>query len=251
VFADLDGTILDAHYDFNQTQPIIRKLIALDASIVLASSKTRSEVEFYRKHLGIKDPFIVENGSAIYIPKKYFKTTFTYSKQHRQYYVIEIGTPYSVIREKIESIRKETRATIIGFGDLTAQEVAKDTGLSIELAQLAKTREYDEPFRIIEGSEKAVIETIEREGLCCTLGGRYFHALGDADKGKATDLLKQLYHQEFQKTVTIGIGDSPNDFPMLAKVVKSFIITANKSAALCWHEILNLTEAYTSSTNNC
>jgi mannosyl-3-phosphoglycerate phosphatase len=250
VFADLDGTILDERYNFSQTLPIIQKLLALDTSIVLASSKTRSEVEFYRRHLGLNDPFIVEDGSAIYIPKSYFKTAFTYSKQHRQYYVIELGMPYSKIREKIESIRKETRASIIGFGDMTPQEIAKDTGLPVKLAQLAKAREYDEPFRIIGGSENAVIDAIEHEGLCYTKGGRYFHVLGNTDKGKATVALKQLYQQEFQKAVTIGIGDSPNDFSMFAQVDKSFIIAADKSASSCWQEVLRLTSALLRQPNN-
>ena len=248
VFADLDGTILDEHYNFSQTQPIINKLLASDASIVLASSKTRSEVEFYRRHLGLNDPFIVEDGSAIYIPKRYFKTAFTYTKQHLQYYVIELGMPYSEIREKIESIKKETGASIIGFGDMTTQEVAQDTGLPFELAKLAKAREYDEPFRIIEGSEIAVVDAIEDKGLCYTKGGRYFHVLGKTDKGKATAILKQLYQQEFRKAVTIGIGDSPNDFSMFAQVDKSLIIAADKSASSCWQEILQLTKAYASST---
>ena len=249
VFADLDGTILDEHYNFSQTQPIIHRLLALDASIVLASSKTRSEVEFYRRHLGIDDPFIVEDGSAIYIPKKYFKKAFTYNKQDSRYHVIELGIPYSEIRKKIESIKKKTAANIMGFGDMTTQEIAQDTGLPFELAQLAKAREYDEPFRIIEGSENAVIDAIEQQGLYCTKGGRYFHVLGNTDKGKATAILKQIYQQEFKKTVTIGIGDSPNDFSMFAQVDKSFIIAAEKSVSSCWQEILELTKTYASSTD--
>jgi len=243
VFADLDGTILDERYKFSQTQPIIHTLLNLDASIVLTSSKTRSEVEFYRRHLGLKDPFVVENGSAIYIHKKYFKTAaFTYTKQNRQYYVIELGMPYSEIRKKIESIQKETGTNIIGFGDMTTQKVAQDTGLPFELAQLAKAREYDEPFRIIEGSENAVVDAIKDKGLCFTKGGRYFHVLGNTDKGKATTILKDLYQQEFQKAVTIGIGDSPNDFSMFAQVDKSFIISDEKSSSSCWQEIIELTK---------
>jgi mannosyl-3-phosphoglycerate phosphatase len=242
VFADLDGTILDERYNFSQTQPIIHKLLASGASIVLASSKTRSEIEFYRKRIGIKDPFIVEDGSAIYIPKRYFKTTFTYSKQHRQYYVIELGMPYLEIREKIESIKKEMGANIIGFGDMTTQEVAQDTGLPFKLAQLAKLREYDEPFRVVEGTETEVIHAIQGKGLCYTKGGRYFHALGNTDKGKATKILKHLYQLEFQKLLTIGIGDSPNDSSMFAVVDEPYIITGGKNALTCWRELLELTK---------
>ena len=250
VFADLDGTILDEYYNYKQTQPIIDRLLVLGASIVLASSKTRAEVEFYRKRLGINDPFIVEDGSAIFIPKSYFKTTYLHFKRDKQYYVIELGTPYLRIREDLARIIKETGANIIGFGDMTIQEVSQDTGLPLELAKLAKKREYDEPFRIIEGSEYAVIAAIENRGLCYTKGGRYFHLLGKTDKGRATEILKQLYQQEFEKILTLGIGDSLNDLPMFVAVDKPYIISVDKSLLSCWQEILEFTKTATSYSCN-
>ena len=242
VFADIDGTILDEKYNYGKTKPTIDKLLALDASIVLASSKTRAEVEFYRKHLGINDPFIVEDGSAIFIPRSYFRTAIEYTKQSDQYYVIELGMRYLKIREKLAKIRREIGANIIGFGDMTTQELAQDAGLPFELARLAKAREYDEPFRIIEGSEEVVTAAIENEGLCYTKGGRYFHLLGKTDKGKATKILKQLYQREFEKILTLGIGDSPNDLPMFVSVDKPYIITDEESASSCWQEILEVAE---------
>jgi mannosyl-3-phosphoglycerate phosphatase len=42
--------------------------------------------------------------------------------------------------------------------------------------------------------------------------------MGDTDKGKAVNLLKDLYQKRFGDIVTIALGDSPVDFPMLEKV---------------------------------
>ena len=245
VFADLDGTILEENYNYKQTQPLIDRLLVLGASIVLASSKTRAEVEFFRKRLGIIDPFVVEDGSAIFIPKDYFKTTCSHFRRDTQYYVIELGTPYLRIREELTRIKKETGANIIGFGDMTIQEVSQDTGLPFELAKLAKEREYDEPFQIIEGSEYAVIAAIKKRGLCYTKGGRYFHLLGKTDKGRATEILKQLYKQDFEKILTFGIGDSLNDLPMFVAVDKPYIISVDKSPSSCWQEILEVAKIAT------
>jgi mannosyl-3-phosphoglycerate phosphatase len=46
-------------------------------------------------------------------------------------------------------------------------------------------------------------------------GGRFHHILGRNDKGKAVEMLKGFYIKEFERIVTVGIGDSLNDLPML------------------------------------
>ncbi len=44
------------------------------------------------------------------------------------------------------------------------------------------------------------------------------HILGGSDKGKAVGILTELYGRKFGKIVTVGLGDSPNDAPMLEHV---------------------------------
>jgi HAD superfamily hydrolase (TIGR01484 family) len=72
VFTDLDGTLLDESYSFAAAQPALRKTAELDIPLVLCSSKTRREIEHYRKKLGNSHPFISENGGGIFIPEGYF-----------------------------------------------------------------------------------------------------------------------------------------------------------------------------------
>ena len=222
VFADLDGTLLDKNYDCAEVKPIIRQLLSLSVSIILCSSKTKSEIEFFRKELAISDPFIVENGSAILVPENYFKTSYEYSKQTKGYHIIELGCDYSTIRAKLVLVKERTGASIVGFGDMNPEEIAKESGLPLRLARLAKNREYDEPFKIVKGGEKEILREIINEGLCYTKGGRYIHILGNTDKGKAVIILKNIYSQTFSKITTIGVGDAQNDLPMLKVVDKPF-----------------------------
>jgi len=248
IFADIDGTILDDQYSFTEIQPIILELLLLKTSIVLTSSKTKSEIEFYRKILGINGPFIIEDGSAIIIPKDYFKIKYNFAKQNRLYRVIELGIDYSTIREKLALIRKKNNATIIGFGDMTIKDLAMDTGLPLNLAVLAKKREYDEPFKIINGSEENFLQDIENEGLSFTKGGRYFHLHGNTDKGKAIAALKHLYIDEFSKVATIGIGDSQNDLPM-GSIVDTLIVISKKNRIAGWQKVLETAKTYALQTN--
>jgi len=73
VFTDLDGTLLDlSDYSYQAALPAVRYLQKQGIPIVFCSSKTRAEQAVYQQKLDIDDPFIVENGGAVYLPESYF-----------------------------------------------------------------------------------------------------------------------------------------------------------------------------------
>jgi len=250
VFADLDGSLLNDNYEYDQIKPIIRQLLSSNVSIVFASSKTREEIEYYRKRLQINDPFISENGSAIMIPQNYFTASYEFAKQLLGYNIIELGTPYNIVREKLVTAKNQTGANIVGFGDMTVEEIAKDSSLPMLLAQLAKKREYSEPFKIWGGNEEEALEAICKVGLCYTRGGRYLHAMGNCDKGKAVSILKSLYLQQFNIIFSIGVGDSDNDLSMLKIVDKPFFVEKTADKTIIWTEIESIAKANENNQNN-
>jgi len=251
VFADLDGTLLDNNYGFTDAKALIAQLSALGASVVLCSSKTKEEVEFYRRKLGLAEPFIVENGGAVIIPSGYFPFEFACSRQTAKYDVVELGLPYAVVREKLARIKLVTGAGIVGFGDMTAEELAAETGLPLRLAELAKRRRFDEPFRLLWGNEKELRRAVAREGLSSTMGGRYFHLSGGCDKGKAAAVLSRLYDRAFAESVSFGVGDSPVDLPMLRVVDVPLLartaLGGEGARLVVWRNLLRLVEEWDSS----
>src|SRR4030042_1693075 len=221
IFTDLDGTLLDRDtYSFGPVKPALHLVRLKNIPLVISSSKTRSEIELYRKKLENDHPFISENGGAVFIPKDYFSFPYPYDRELNGYFVLELGTSHPQIIEALESIKKETGIPIEGFSDLSKKEISSLCGLSLEEAELAKRREYDEPF-LMEGGEKE-IEIVKRKAeekeMNCFWGGRFHHILGKNDKGKAVEILKELYENQFFSISTVGIGDSMNDMPMLLAV---------------------------------
>jgi mannosyl-3-phosphoglycerate phosphatase len=221
IFTDLDGTLLDRNtYSFEPAQPALDLIKQKDVPLVLSSSKTMAEIEFYRKELENGHPFISENGGAVFVPKNYFSFRFPYDRETDWFLVLELGIFYPRIIEVLDALKKETGISMKGFSDLTEKEISSLCALDFKRAELAKKREYDEPF-IIEGGEKEieiVRRKIEEKGMTYAWGGRFHHLLGKNDKGKAVEILKELYENQFFSIVTIGIGDSLNDLPMLSVV---------------------------------
>ncbi len=225
IYTDMDGTLIDEKYSYEAAKETIEELIKREIPIVFCTSKTRKEIDVYRSQLRIKDPFISENGGAIFIESNYFEFDYSYdyelpSEDNHKIKVIELGTKYEELRRKLKEVEEESegRFKIIGFGDMSAGEVAMDSGLSLREAELSKMREYDEAFKVIAGEKERIFEKIEEKGLHFTIGGRYCHILGDNDKGKAVKILNALYKKKYVEIKTIGLGDSLNDLPMLRSV---------------------------------
>jgi len=234
IFTDLDGCLLDRKtYSFEPAQSALRLVKEKKIPLILVSSKTRVEVEGYRRRLKNDHPFVSENGGAVFIPKGYFSFQFSYDREWEEYRVLELGTFYPQIIRALEFIKKETGIQIRGFHDLSEEDLVLLSGLNREEAAWAKKREYDEPF-LIQGGEKEikiVQEKIRERGLNYVWGGRFHHILGKNDKGKATQILKDLYKKEFPSIWTLGIGDSLNDLPMLSTVDHPIFLKGEKDVS--------------------
>ncbi len=234
IFTDLDGTLLDRNtYSFEPAQPALHLIQQKEIPLVLSSSKTRAEIESYRKELDNGHPFISENGGAVFIPKDYFSFRFPYDRETDWFFVLELGISYPRIIEILDSIKKETGISMKGFSDLTEKEISSLCALDLKKAEWAKMREYDEPF-IIEGGEKKieiVKRKIEEKGMTYAWGGRFHHLLGKNDKGKAVEMLKALYGRHFFSIFTVGIGDSLNDLPMLSVVDRPIFLKEEESVS--------------------
>ncbi len=221
LFTDLDGTLLDRDtYSSAIVIPSLKQLQSARVPVIFCSAKTRAEQEVHRQELGIKDPFIVENGGAIFIPQGYFPFPFDYQKRKGDFLVVELGMPYGEIRQQLCRIREEGQFHFKGFGDMSVEEVMAITGLDMEAARRAKEREYEETIDFgdrMDEIERA-LHAIRLRGLNCTHGGRFYGVMGANDKGIAVNILKGLFRKKLGQFESMGIGDSVNDVPMLSVV---------------------------------
>ena len=216
VFSDLDQTLLDGRdYSHAKAMPGLALLEEQNIPLVLCSSKTRPEVEFYRRRLNNRHPFVVENGGAVHIPTDYFRFDFDYDRRTAEGFVLELGTPYRALVRALTELKKKTGCPLRGFSDMTIKEIASRCRLSLRQAAWAKQREYDEPFLI--PAPETVRSVIAAADMPITQGGRFFH-LAASDKGRAVKSLMGLFRRIHPGAVSIGIGDAFNDLALLEAV---------------------------------
>ena len=233
VFSDLDGTLLEHDtYSCDSAMPAILALREQNIPLVLCSSKTRAEMESWREKMGNPHPFIVENGGAIYVPRGYFPFLPAQSLPRGDYDVIEFGAPYLEIVEALRIASEESACQVIGFHQMSVVDVCLRTSLSVRHAELAKQREYDEPFEIIGSGRSELLAAIERSGKHWARGSRLYHITAQHSKATAVRRLTALYAQAYRGVTTIGLGDSANDTDFLNSTDEPIIIQSRFAATL-------------------
>lgn len=220
IFSDLDGSLLDHDgYSWEGARPALARIREAGWPLVLVTSKTRLEVEMLTRDLDITSPFIVENGGGVFFPPccgTFLTDESTFLEEGR---AVVLGKPYAEIRRFVQSLPR--RYGIRGFGDMTVEEVAMCTQLPMPLARLAMMREYTEPFLLAEERDlEEVRELAANRGIAVASGGRMHHFMAEGqDKGRAVRIVKEAFTEGSGAGIlSIGVGDGPNDAPMLMQV---------------------------------
>jgi mannosyl-3-phosphoglycerate phosphatase len=224
VATDLDSCLLDECYRFEAAGEALHALRGAEVPLVLASSKTRDEVEPLWRELGLHSPFIVENGGAMIFPED---PHLPWARPSGGLFALELGVKRRELLVALHEIAEETGARLVSFATLGAQGIAAATGLSPAAAQLAAAREFDEPFLCEDDDPARVARIAERaacRGLRVTRGGRFLHLSGPVDKGTA---LAALLHHETargRRHATVGLGDAGNDLGLLQLVDRPILV---------------------------
>ena len=204
VVTDVDGTLMDHSYDLSPAKETIKTLQELSIPVILCTSKTAAEVKVIREELNLSDPFIVENGGAIYGES----LTRVNGK-------IILGEKYEVLENILINISQEIDFSLIPLNNLSDREAHELTGLKGNSLTLMRDRHWSMPFL----NPPDYLE--EKINKCCKSfnvevfrGNRMSHLLSiNSDKGKAINALKKYVNKPNIKI--IGLGDSPNDLPLL------------------------------------
>jgi mannosyl-3-phosphoglycerate phosphatase len=222
IFTDLDGSLLNhGDYSFAEARPSLGRIRRAGIPLILTTSKTRSEVECLQAKMGLREPFIAENGGGVFFPAGYRGFAVPAGRPQGDYTLIRLGVSYNRIRRSLAQIRNGLQIGIAGFGDMSVEDIASATGLSPDRAKMAKAREFTEPFLLHSNADlDAVKARAAALGLKLTSGGRFHHLIGARqDKGAAMRRVRNVFQRNTGESwLTVGVGDSENDLPLLQEV---------------------------------
>ena len=205
VVSDVDGTLMDHSYDLTPAKDTIRLLQKLSIPVILCTSKTAAEVKVIRKELNLTDPYIVENGGAIYGE--------SLKKVNGK---IILGEKYETLEEILNFISEEIDYKLIPLNNLTDHEATDLTGLEGYSLTLMRDRHWSMPFLNPPSFyEKKINISCKKFKVDIFKGNRMSHLLSiNSNKGKAINALKKYSNNN--DIQIIGLGDSPNDLPLLS-----------------------------------
>ena len=230
IFTEPLGLLIrDGRPAWSDAEEALAELAQRKVPLVFVSRGTRMELEFVRRKIENQHPFLTENGGALFIPHGYFSARIPDARTTtREYHSILYGRPYEEVTEALEEIAAETGVDAVGFHQMSARETAENSGLPPKMAQLARMREFDEPFFIAGETPEAIARfeaAAAARGFRCYRGERFWHLTAGADAGRGLRRLMDLYRAERRTRMRgVAIGFRLSELPVLAAAQQSVLL---------------------------
>ncbi len=230
IFTDLNGSLLDHYsYDWSPAAAWLKRLKAAGTPVIPVTSKTRAELMALRVDLGLADsPFIAENGAVIGLPASWQHARLDRDPRNLDGLCIKSpSVDNEFLGQRLEVLRARLKLNYRCMHEMALEEIMRATGLDEPQARQARIREGSESL-LWEDSDEA-LETfrgaLQNDGLTLTRGGRFWHVMGDVDKGRSLRWLMARFEAlRGEVPATLGLGDGPNDTSMLEAVDQAVLI---------------------------
>ena len=221
IATDLDGTFLNLE-DFKgeRSAALLPELRRAGVPVVFATSKPAVEALTLQKRYGLDDPFIVENGAAVYYSESFLKSRNIVLEAEKRgvYRVQRLGPPREKLLTAFQEVREKNALPLLTLDSLPLEELSSLLEIPVDVLSLTKQREHDIPFFTLNRSdeyEALLSEEFSYRGYRVQRGNRFYHLTVDYDKAKALSLLFSTLGLVRGEIWLMALGDSGNDLEML------------------------------------
>ena len=229
IFTALEGALIDPRTaSFAGAEEAVYELDRRKIAYILLTSRTREEIEPVRRKLGHNHPFVTENGGGIFFPDGYFSVRIPDVARVARYLSIAEGRPYAEVCEALDDIAEETAVGVAGFHHMSVREIAENTGMKPRNAELARAREFDEPFYFTSADDKAIarfVEAARTRGYDVRRGATFWHFSAKCEPARAVRTIAGLFRESTRtKLRLVGIGASEGDRAWLSAVNQAVLL---------------------------
>ena len=210
IFTDLDGSLLHRDtFKFDLIKDYIVSLVDRGIIIIPNSSKTEKEIEKFNEELGVKLPYISENGSSI-----------------QGLNLINTNFPDKIVlsREKEELIKifndkvpEQLKNKCIQISKISKKEQEIIFGQKDDKLKNALNRKYTLPF-LFKGDkneQNKLSKILRSNSLTLQEGGRVINLCDNINKVKSMNKVIKILKKTEDNIKSIAVGDNYNDLDML------------------------------------
>src|ERR1700688_1385551 len=135
IFTAVEGALLDSKtQSWSAAAEALEEIERRRVPLILGSSGTRAHLEPVRRKIEHGHPFITESGGGLFIPDGYFAQRLEGAVRQGRYFCVAFGRPYADAVAAAEELAEETGASIVGYSQMPAREIARNTGESMRQA---------------------------------------------------------------------------------------------------------------------
>jgi mannosyl-3-phosphoglycerate phosphatase family protein len=229
IFTAVEGALLDPKsQSWSAASEALEEIERRRVPLVLVTSGTRAELEAFRTKIGHGHPFVTESGGGLFIPDGYFTRKLEGAVRVGRYFCVAFGRPYAEAIATAEELAQESGAAIVGYSQLSAREIARNTGEHAHQAELAKQREFSERFFFVGDSDaaEAKFELAARERGWNAIRGEPFWELraGNDEARALRHFMRLVRESQHARLRSIAIGGSARDLPLLAAADQAIVL---------------------------
>ncbi len=228
IYTDLDGTLLDHDtYDPGPARDLLQGLMARGVPVIPCTSKTRAEMLPICEDLGIPGPFIVENGTAVWIPENWGLARPPVTGSDRGYWCHVLGKSRGYISGALAGLSGEWANRFHSLCDMSLRQVCAVTGLNEVQARAARARHHSETLLWLGSASdrEGFTEAVSQLGMTVVQGGRFLHVLAGGGKGEGMAWLHALItEQMYPGAISVAAGDADNDLVLLEAADHALVV---------------------------
>jgi mannosyl-3-phosphoglycerate phosphatase family protein len=223
VFVPLEGVLLDSR---GRVLPGAEEAAAqLDSHgipLILVTSGTRAETDVPRRALGHVHPFIAEDGGGVFLPEGYFHLRIPGVVRLGRFLSMPLARPLQEASAALRTLAESIGIEVVTFSDMTAREIARNSGMPLPTAELARQRDFQEVFFFAGAGEGAIhrfVEDARRSGARILRRDPFWLFSLGADLRTAVSKLTALYDTARRTRVsTLAVGAALEDAALLKAV---------------------------------
>jgi predicted mannosyl-3-phosphoglycerate phosphatase (HAD superfamily) len=223
---------------------------------VWLTSRSRLQFDDARRKHGHTQPFIAEDGCAVYLPEGYFHLrpasdasgkSKSATMRLGRFTCVPVAEALPAAADALESLSQDTGVPVVTLRALSPRELAQNTGLAQREAELARQRDFDDIF-FFAGASDEEVEKFLAEGRHRSLQFRQHGVLWSAAIGASVQLcireLAKLYDRALRYHAhTLGIATPDLAAGLFPFCERTILLTDGQPAREASHEQPETTHA--------